>query len=42
LRHTAVVQDLLGQTDRRMTANYAHVVDMVKRNSELFIPVKVE
>jgi hypothetical protein len=32
---------MLGHTDPRMTARYAHVVDMAKRNSALFIPVKV-
>jgi site-specific recombinase XerD len=53
LRHTAAtlgylhtgdlraVQDFLGHADPRMTARYAHVVDMAKRNPALFIPVKV-
>ena len=53
LRHTAgtlgylhtgglrAVQELLGHADPRMRARYAHVVDMVKRNPALFIPVKV-
>ena len=27
--------------DPRMTAKYAHVVDMAKKNPALFIPVKV-
>jgi site-specific recombinase XerD len=52
LRHTAgtlgylhtgdlrAVQELLGHADPRMTARYAHVVDMVKRNPALFIPLK--
>jgi integrase/recombinase XerD len=34
------VQELLGHADPRMTARYAHVVDMAKRNPALFIPVK--
>jgi integrase/recombinase XerD len=34
-------QDLLGHADPRMTARYAHVVDMVKKNPALFIPVRV-
>ncbi|MGC8794897.1 MAG: tyrosine-type recombinase/integrase, partial [Bryobacteraceae bacterium] len=54
LRHTAgtlgylhtgdlrAVQELLGHADPRMTARYAHVVDMAKRNPALFIPVKAE
>ena len=53
LRHTAgtlgylhtgdlrAVQDFLGHADPRMTAKYAHVVDMAKKNPALFIPVKV-
>ena len=53
LRHTAgtlgylhtgdlrAVQDFLGHADLRMTAKYAHVVDMAKKNPALFIPVKV-
>jgi site-specific recombinase XerD len=53
LRHTAgtlgylhtgdlrAVQELLGHADPRMTARYAHVVDMAKRNPALFIPVKL-
>jgi site-specific recombinase XerD len=53
LRHTAAtlgylhtgdlraVQELLGHADPRMTARYAHVVDMAQRNPALFIPVKV-
>jgi integrase len=53
LRHTAAtlgylhtgdlraVQELLGHADPRMTARYAHVVDMAKKNPVLFIPVKV-
>ena len=53
MRHTAgtlgylhtgdlrAVQDFLGHTDPRMTARYAHVVDMVKKNPALFIPVKM-
>jgi uncharacterized protein (UPF0332 family) len=32
---------LLGRADPRITARYAHVVDMAKRNPALFIPVKV-
>jgi site-specific recombinase XerD len=52
LRHTAAtlgylhtgdlraVQELLGHADPRMTARYAHVVDMAQRNPALFIPVK--
>jgi site-specific recombinase XerD len=52
LRHTAgtlgylhtgdlrAVQDFLGHADPRMTARYAHVVDMAKKNPALFIPVK--
>ena len=34
-------QDFLGHADPRMTAKYAHVVDMAKKNPALFIPVKV-
>jgi hypothetical protein len=30
-----------GHADPRMTAKYAHVVDMAKKNPALFIPVKV-
>ena len=53
LRHTAAtlgylhtgdlraVQEFLGHSDPRMTAKYAHVVDMAKRNPALFIPAKV-
>ena len=53
LRHTAAtlgylhtgdllaVQEFLGHADPRMTARYAHVVDMAKRNPALFIPVKI-
>jgi integrase len=53
LRHTAAtlgylhtgdlraVQELLGHANPRMTARYAHVVDMAKKNPVLFIPVKV-
>jgi site-specific recombinase XerD len=53
LRHTAgtlgylhtgdlrAVQEFLGHSDPRMTARYAHVVDMAKKNPALFIPVKV-
>ncbi|MBM3746076.1 MAG: integrase, partial [Acidobacteria bacterium] len=52
LRHTAAtlgylhtgdlraVQEFLGHADPRMTARYAHVVDMAKRNPALFIPLK--
>ena len=52
LRHTAatlgylhtgdlrLVQEFLGHADPRMTARYAHVVDMAKRNPALSIPVK--
>ena len=35
------VQDFLGHADPRMTAKYAHVVDMAKKNPALFIPAKV-
>ena len=35
------VQDFLGHADPRMTAKYAHVVDMAKKNPALFIPVKL-
>jgi site-specific recombinase XerD len=54
LRHTAAslgylytgdlraVQELLGHADPRMTARYAHVIDMAKRNPALAIPVKAE
>ena len=35
------VQELLGHADPRMTARYAHVVDMPMKNPALFIPVKV-
>ena len=31
----------LCHADPRMTAKYAHVVDMAKKNPALFIPVKV-
>ena len=31
----------LGHADPRMTAEYAHVVDVAKKNPALFIPVKV-
>ena len=53
LRHTAAtlgylhtgdlraVQELLGHANPRMTARYAHVVDMAKKNPVLFIPVKL-
>jgi len=53
LRHTAAtlgylhtgdlraVQEFLGHADPRMTARYAHVVDMAKRNPALFIPVSL-
>ena len=53
LRHTAstlgylhtgdlrAVQDFLSHADPRMTAKYAHVVDMAKKNPALFIPVGV-
>jgi site-specific recombinase XerD len=53
LRHTAAtlgylhtgdlraVQELLGHADPQMTARYAHVVDMAKKNPVLFIPVTV-
>ena len=53
LRHTAgtlgylhtgdlrAVQDFLGHADPRMTAKYAHVVDMAKKNPALFIPSKM-
>ena len=36
------VQDFLGHADPRMTAKYAHVVDMAKKNPALFIPVSLE
>jgi site-specific recombinase XerD len=51
LRHTAAtlgylhtgdlraVQELLGHSDPRTTARYAHVVDMARRNPALFIPI---
>src|ERR1035437_1443018 len=54
LRHTAgtlgylhtgdlrAVQDFLGHADPRMTAKYAHVVDMAKKNPALFIPATVD
>jgi site-specific recombinase XerD len=54
LRHTAAtlgylhtgdlraVQEFLGHADPRMTARYAHVVDMAKQNPALFIPVKAQ
>jgi hypothetical protein len=35
------VQNLAGHADLRMTACYAHVVDMAKKNPALFSPVKV-
>jgi integrase len=35
------VQDFPGHADPRMTARYAHVVDMAKRNPALFIPIKI-
>ena len=35
------VQELLGHANPRMTARYAHVVDMAKKNPPLFIPVKI-
>jgi integrase/recombinase XerD len=53
LRHTAgtlgylhtgdlrAVQDFMGHADPRMTAKYAHVVDIAKKNPALFIPAKV-
>ena len=53
LRHTAAtlgylhtgdlraVQELLGHANPRLTARYAHVVDMAKKNPVLFIPVKL-
>ena len=36
------VQEFLGHADPRMTAKYAHVVDMAKKNPTLFILVKVD
>jgi len=53
LRHTAgtlgylhtgdlrAVQDFMGHADPRMTAKYAHVVDMAAKNPALFIPAKL-
>ena len=53
LRHTAAtlgylhtgdlraVQELLGHANPKMTARYAHVVDMAKKNPALFIPAKL-
>jgi integrase len=53
LRHTAgtlgylhtgdlrAVQDFMGHADPRMTAKYAHVVDMATKNPALFIPAKL-
>jgi len=38
LRSTA---GMLNHAAPRMTARYAHVVDMAERNPALFIPVKV-
>jgi integrase len=35
------VQDFLGHADPRMTARYAHAVDMAKKNPALFIPARV-
>jgi hypothetical protein len=35
------VQELLGHSGPRMTSRCAHVVDMPKRNSALFIPIQV-
>jgi hypothetical protein len=32
----------MGHADPRMTAKYAHVVDMAKKNPALFIPAKVD
>ena len=36
------VQDFLGHADPRMTAKYAHVVDMAKKKPALFIPATVD
>jgi integrase len=53
LRHTAAtlgylhtgdlraVQEFLGHADPRMTARYAHVVDMARKNPALFIQAKL-
>ena len=53
LRHTAgtlgylhtgdlgAVEDFMGHADPRMTAKYAHVVDMATKNPALFIPAKL-
>jgi hypothetical protein len=35
------VPDFLGHAAPRMTAKYAHAVDMVKKNPALFIPSKM-
>ena len=35
------VQDFMGHADPRMTAKYAHVVDMAKKNPARFIPAKM-
>jgi len=37
-----MVQEFLGHSDPRVTARYADVVDMAKRNLALFIPAKVK
>ena len=34
-------QELLGHADPRMTARYAHIVHMAKKNPVLFIPVNL-
>ena len=36
------VQELLGHADPRMTARYAHVVDIAKKNPALVIPGKLK
>jgi integrase len=40
-RDLRAVPDFLGHAAPRMTARYAHVVDMVKKNPALFIPAKM-
>jgi site-specific recombinase XerD len=36
------VQEFLGRAGPRLTARYAHVVDMAKKSPALFFPVKVK
>ena len=41
LRDGSGSTSFMGHADPRMTAKYAHMVDMAKKNPALFIPAKV-